>query len=98
MVAVVGPALATAAAVGFLMLEPSEPVRPEVPRAMAAREIALELPRVVACPDMTTQEACSATAAARGLMVQFPMGEVPRYEGYAGLPPGALSQKGPAPL
>jgi hypothetical protein len=63
-----------------------------------AQELPLELPRVVACPDMATQDTCSADAAARGLMVQYPLGEVPRYEGYAGLPAGALSQNGPAPL
>jgi hypothetical protein len=95
---VVGPALAAAAAAGFLMLRPPAPVRPAVPQIIAAAELPLELPRVVACPDMATQDACSADAAARGLMVQYPLGDVPRYEGYAGLPAGALSQNGPAPL
>lgn len=95
---VVGPALAAAAAVGFLMLQPPAPVRPAAPRLLAAQELPLELPRVVACPDMSTQDSCAADAAARGLMVQYPLGEVPRYEGYAGLPAGALSQNGPAPL
>ncbi len=95
---VVGPALAAAAAVGFLMLKPPAPVRPAAPELLAAQDFPLELPRVVACPDMATQDACSADAAARGLMVQYPLGEVPRYEGYAGLPAGALSQNGPAPL
>lgn len=94
----VGPALATAAAVGFLMLKPPAPTRPVAPPAVAALELPMELPRVVACPDMATQDACAASAAARGLMVQYPMGDVPRYEGYAGLPAGALSQTGPAPL
>jgi len=95
---VVGPALAAAAAVGFLMLPSPAPVRPAKSPHLAAQDLPLELPRVVACPDMSTQDACAANAAARGLMVQYPLGDVPRYEGYAGLPAGALSQTGPAPL
>jgi anti-sigma factor RsiW len=89
--AAVGPALAAAAAVAFLVLRPV-PVGPaSAPRALEERP--LELPRVVACLDVVTQEACAETAAARGLLVQFPrgVGEVPRYDGYAGLPATALA-------
>ncbi|XXF79565.1 zf-HC2 domain-containing protein [Myxococcaceae bacterium GXIMD 01537] len=98
--AVVGPALAAAAAAGFLMLRTPAPPKPVTSGLAEAADTPLEISRVVACPDMLTQESCAATAAARGLMVQFPrgVGEVPRYEGHAGLPPGALSQRGPAPL
>jgi predicted anti-sigma-YlaC factor YlaD len=94
----VGPALATAAAVGLLVLRAPPATRPAAPVEVAAE--ALELPRVVACPDMATQDACASAAAERGLMVQYPqgVGEVPRYEGYAGLPAGALRARGPAPL
>jgi hypothetical protein len=56
--------------------------------------------RMVACPDLASQEACASEALARGLLVQYPqgVGEVPRYEGYAGLPAGALLAEGPASL
>jgi hypothetical protein len=98
---VVGPALATAAAVGVLVLKAPAPVRPTASVAVATVEaLPLDVPRVVACPDMSTQESCASAAAERGLMVQYPMGvgEVPRYEGYAGLPAGAISARGPSPL
>jgi hypothetical protein len=98
----VGPALAAAAAVGFLMLHPQPPpgTRPAAHPAVVEEDIPLDMPRVVACPDVATQESCAESAAERGLMVQYPSGvaEVPRYEGYAGLPPGARSATGPAPL
>jgi hypothetical protein len=96
----VGPALATAAAMGFLVLKAPAPVRHVSPEVVVAEDLPLELPRVVACPDMSTQDSCASAAAERGLMVQYPMGvgEVPRYEGYAGLPAGAISARGPSPL
>jgi anti-sigma factor RsiW len=99
--ALAGPALAAAAALALVVLRP-EPVSNPVPETMAV--ISLDLPVeapsvVVACPDLTTQEECTEAAAARGLLVQYPlgMGEVPRYEGSAGLPKGALSSR-PASL
>ncbi len=95
-----GPALA-AAALALMVLRP-QPV--ESPEPAVSKALALELPvaapsTMVACPDLTTQESCAAAAAARGLLVQYPigMGEVPRYEGSAGLPSGAISAR-PAPL
>lgn len=98
---VAGPALAAAAALVIIVLRPA-PVAPPVTDgpAVLSFELPVEAPRaVVACPDLTTQEACAEAAAARGLLVQYPtgMGEVPRYEGSAGLPEGALSLR-PAPL
>jgi hypothetical protein len=98
---VAGPALAAAAALVLIMVRPA-PVAPPVTDgpAVLSFELPVEAPSaVVACPDLTTQEACAEAAAARGLLVQYPagMGEVPRYEGSAGLPKGALSLR-PAPL
>ena len=101
---VVGPTLAAAAAAVALMVSHPEPVSPAVPAATATAALELELPSelpgmVVACPDLTTQESCAEAAAARGLLVQYPigMGEVPRYEGSTGFPSGALSSR-PASL
>jgi hypothetical protein len=98
---VVGPVLAAAAAVALVV---SHPGHVPGPAPTATASLALELPSelpsmVVACPDLTTQESCAQAAAARGLLVQYPlgMGEVPRYEGSAGLPSGALSSR-PASL
>lgn len=94
---VAAPALAAAAAaaLALVMLRPasvSQPVQ-ETPTVLSV-ELPVATPSVVvACPDLSTQEACAEAAAARGLLVQYPlgMGEVPRYEGSAGLPEGALS-------
>jgi hypothetical protein len=98
---VAGSALAAAAALVLIMLRPA-PVEPPVVSepTVLTLELPVEAPQaVVACPDLTTQEACAEAAAARGLLVQYPsgMGEVPRYEGSAGLPEGAISRR-PAPL
>jgi anti-sigma factor RsiW len=96
---VVGAMAAAALVLVLLRPAPLEPRAPEGP-AVLSFELPLEAPgAVVACPDLTTQEACAEAAAARGLLVQYPagMGEVPRYEGSAGLPQGALSLR-PAPL
>ncbi|MBN1210094.1 MAG: hypothetical protein JXB05_34905 [Myxococcaceae bacterium] len=100
---VVGPAMAAAAAALTLMVSRPGPVVPgtvQESRVVLSLDLPVELPSmVVACPDLTTQESCAQSAAARGLLVQYPlgMGEVPRYEGSAGLPSGALSSQ-PAPL
>jgi hypothetical protein len=99
---VVGPAMAAAAALA-LMVSPPTPVVPGAApegKVVLTLELPVELPSVVvACPDLSTQESCAESAAARGLLVQYPvgMGEVPRYEGSTGLPTGALSSR-PAPL
>jgi anti-sigma factor RsiW len=100
---------AAAAALVFLVLRP-EPETPREPEGAPLTNLVspgpglpehlMETPgTVVACPDLTTQEACAAAAAARGLLVQYPagMGEVPRYEGSTGLPEGSISNR-PAPL
>jgi anti-sigma factor RsiW len=98
---VVGPALAAAAALALMVSHPGQVSQP-APASMPvlALDLPVELPSaVVACPDLTTQESCTEAAAARGLLVQYPlgMGEVPRYEGSTGLPAGALSSR-PASL
>jgi anti-sigma factor RsiW len=96
------PALAAAAALALMVSQPGQvPSQPE-PRSMPvlALDLPVELPTVVvACPDLSTQESCTQDAAARGLLVQGPLGvgEVPRYEGSAGIPAGALSSR-PASL
>ncbi len=96
------PAMAAAAAALVLIVSP--PARVSRPAPTSTVALSLELPTelpsmVVACPDLTTQESCAEAAAARGLLVQYPlgMGEVPRYEGSAGLPSGALPSR-PASL
>lgn len=97
-----GPALAAAAALALMVSPPGQVPSQAEPRSTAVLtlELPVELPgMVVACPDLATQESCTEEAAARGLLVQYPlgMGEVPRYEGSAGLPAGALSSR-PASL
>jgi Putative zinc-finger len=96
------PAMAAAAAALVLLV--SHPARVSRPAPTGPVGLAMELPTespsmVVACPDLTTQESCTEAAAARGLLVQYPLGmsEVPRYEGSAGLPSGALPSR-PASL
>jgi anti-sigma factor RsiW len=91
---VVGPALAAAAALALVVLHPKQASQP-APTSLAGMTVELptELPgTVVACPDLSTQESCAEEAAARGLLVQYPLGmaEVPRYEGAVGLPVEAL--------
>lgn len=93
---VVGPALAAAAALALVVSQPKQVSRP-APTTVAGMTMDLDLPTelpgtVVACPDLSTQESCAEEAAARGLLVQYPLGmaEVPRYEGNVGLPVGAL--------
>jgi hypothetical protein len=100
-----GVMMATAAAVTLLVLRPQQVSTP-LPQDEDFPVMALpmdlpELPeRLVACPDLASQEACASEALARGLLVQYPqgVGEVPRYEGHAGLPPGALLAEGPHSL
>jgi hypothetical protein len=99
---VAGPALAAAAALALMVSHPGQVPTQTEPRGtpVLALDLPVELPSiVVACPDLSTQESCTEEAAARGLLVQYPlgMGEVPRYEGSAGLPTGALSSR-PASL
>lgn len=98
---VVGPALAAAAALALVVSQPVPVAEPVLgPTATLLLELPEELPSmVVACPDLSTQESCAEAAAARGLLVQYPlgMGEVPRYEGSTGIPSGALSSR-PASL
>ena len=94
--------MATAAAVTLLVLRPGQ-VSPPQPQDddFPVMALPVELPeRLVACPDLASQEACASEALARGLLVQYPqgVGEVPRYEGHAGLPPGALLAEGPHSL
>ncbi|HEX8436673.1 hypothetical protein [Archangium sp.] len=103
--AATGVMMAAAAAVTLVLLRP-QPVSP--PEALDDDFPVMALPvnlpetpeRMVACPDLASQEACASEALARGLLVQYPqgVGEVPRYEGYAGLPAGALLAEGPASL
>ncbi|HLM69719.1 MAG TPA: hypothetical protein VK358_19405, partial [Longimicrobium sp.] len=103
---VVGPALAAAAALALMVSHTSSTVTQpaEQPATGLTLDLPMDLPMelsstVVACPDLTTQESCASAAAARGLLVQYPlgMGEVPRYEGSTGIPAGALSSR-PASL
>lgn len=103
---VVGPALAAAAALTLMVFSPVEPSsqpRPEGAVVLSVElpvELPAELPSMlVACPDLTTQESCTKAAAARGLLIQYPlgMGEVPRYEGNLELAAGTLAAR-PAPL
>lgn len=99
---VAGPALAAAAALALMVSHPGQvpSQEPTQGTVVLSLDLPVEMPSmVVACPDLTTQESCTRDAAARGLLVQGPlgMGEVPRYEGSAGLPPGALSSR-PASL
>jgi hypothetical protein len=99
---VAGPAMAAAAAALALLV--SHPARVSRPEPAGPVGLAMELPveapgMVVACPDLSTQESCARAAAERGLLVQYPLGvaEVPRYEGSAVLPGGALPSR-PASL
>lgn len=99
---VVGPALAAAAALALMVSSPGQVPSQPAPQSTAvlSLDLPVELPSMmVACPDLTTQESCTEEAAARGLLVQYPlgMGKVPRYEGSTGLPAGALSSR-PASL
>jgi anti-sigma factor RsiW len=97
----VGPLLAAAAALALMVSHPAPVSQPEhEPTAVLTLDLPADLPSmVVACPDLTTQESCAEAAAARGLLVQYPLGmsEVPRYEGSTGIPAGALSSR-PASL
>lgn len=103
--AAMGAALAVAAAVALVLLRPERGTPPESPEddfpVMALPENLPARPeRLVACPDLPSQETCASEALARGLLVQYPqgVGQVPRYEGYAGLPPDALKTDRPSPL
>jgi hypothetical protein len=97
--------MAAAAAVLLLVLRPQQAVQvPTQDEDFPMMALPMELPempeRLVACPDLTSQEACASEALARGLLVQYPLGvgEVPRYEGHSGIPTDALSAAGPHPL
>jgi len=100
--AVAGVMMATAAAVTLLVLRPQQVSAPRPPdEDFPVMALPVDPPeRLVACPDLASQEACASEALARGLLVQYPqgVGEVPRYEGHAGLPPGALLAEGPHSL
>jgi hypothetical protein len=100
-----GVMMAVAAAVTLLVLRPEQAASPPAQdEDFPVMALPMELPetpvRLVACPDLASQEACASEALARGLLVQYPqgVGEVPRYEGHAGLPPGALLAEGPHSL
>ncbi|QRN95131.1 zf-HC2 domain-containing protein [Archangium violaceum] len=103
--AAAGVMVAAAAAVSFLVLRPERTVpTPSQDEDFPVMALPMDLPstpeRLVACPDLASQEACASEALARGLLVQYPqgVGEVPRYEGHAGLPKGALDAEGPYSL
>lgn len=102
--AAVGVLLAAAAAVALVLLRPEQadpsPPQNDFPILALPESLPEEPLRLVACPDLSSQEACAAQAFARGLMVQYPqgVGEVPRYDGHAGLPPGVLEADGPYSL
>ncbi|PTL79404.1 hypothetical protein [Vitiosangium sp. GDMCC 1.1324] len=103
--AAAGVMMAAAAAVLMVVLRPERAVHPLTQDDdFPVMALPLELPetpeRLVACPDLDSQETCATEALARGLLVQYPqgVGEVPRYEGYAGLPAGALNASGPYSL
>lgn len=100
--AAAGVMMAAAAAVVLLVLRPEQAVQPPTQdEDFPVMALPLELPeRMVACPDVTSQETCASEALARGLLVQYPqgVGEVPRYEGHSGIPTDALSAAGPYPL
>ncbi|HZI07357.1 MAG TPA: hypothetical protein VEZ71_25285 [Archangium sp.] len=103
--AAVGVMMAAAAAVMLLVLRPEQAVQPPTQdEDFPVMALPLELPempeRLVACPDLTSQETCASEALARGLLVQYPqgVGEVPRYEGHSGIPTDALSASGPYSL
>jgi hypothetical protein len=103
--AAVGVMMAVAAAVLLLVLRPGQTVQPRTQdEDFPMMALPLELPempeRLVACPDLTSQETCASEALARGLLVQYPqgVGEVPRYEGHSGIPTDALSAAGPYSL
>ncbi len=103
--AAVGVMMVAAAAVTILVLRPEQAVQPRTQdEDFPVMALPLELPerpqRLVACPDLTSQDACTSEALARGLLVQYPLGvgEVPRYEGHSGIPTDALSATGPYPL
>lgn len=91
--------LAAAAAVLVLLPRPEPQRSPATPEDVPELALSMDLPehppRLVACPDPTSQDTCAAEALARGLLVQYPqgVGDVPRYEGHAGLPTGALASR-----
>ncbi|WNG49778.1 hypothetical protein F0U60_40925 [Archangium minus] len=103
--AAAGVMMAAAAAVTLLVLRPERAVQPRTQDDdFPVMALPVDLPetpqRLVACPDLDSQEECASEALARGLLVQYPqgVGEVPRYEGYAGIPAGALNAAGPHSL
>jgi hypothetical protein len=103
--AAAGVMMAAAAAVTLLVLRPERAVPPPtLDEDFPVMALPMDLPetpeRLVACPDLDSQETCASEALARGLLVQYPqgVGEVPRYEGYAGLPAGAFNASGPHSL
>ncbi|MCY1075385.1 hypothetical protein [Archangium lansingense] len=103
--AAAGVMMAAAAAVTLLVLRPEQAMQPQPQdEDFPVMALPMELPelpeRLVACPDLTSQETCASEALARGLLVQYPqgVGEVPRYEGHSGIPTDALSATGPYPL
>lgn len=103
--AAAGVMMAAAAAVTLLVLRPERAVHPrtqdeDFPVLALPVDLSEAPERLVACPDLESQETCASDALARGLLVQYPqgVGEVPRYEGYAGLPPGVFDDSGPHSL
>jgi anti-sigma factor RsiW len=95
-----------AAALALLMAPPPgapSPVLPPLedgfPEMAPVRGSPGTAARLVACPDLASQETCAAEALARGLWVEYPrgLGEVPRYEGSAGRASHLLASS-PSPL
>lgn len=64
---------------------PERPLEDDFPVLALPVDLPVAPQRLVACPDLTSQESCAEEALARGLLVQYPqgVGEVPRYEGSA---------------
>lgn len=96
----VGAALAAAASLALVLLPGGRGPHPSGVAGGGVTSAALELevgaPQavVVDCPNLTTQDSCLRDAEDRGLLVQSPSGTlaVPRYEGHAGLPQGAIAR------
>ena len=96
----VGAALAAAASLALVLLpggrshHPSGGAGGGVTSPVVEFEMAVQQNRFLSCPNLATQDSCLRDMEERGLLVQNPSGalEVPRYEGHAGLPQGAIAR------